>query len=130
MSHAEKVEAKSEQVRLHRLHSKKSASKTLFSLLCYGAVVSFLAFRLHRHLPSPTATDVNLNSGLPEFNEDRAMTIIRRLSDPDQFGYRIVGTKELQDSADYLHEHILKMKAELEASELSQMHDMEVFRLV
>lgn len=100
---------------------------TLFSLVAFAGCVAFLVSRVHRTLPTPATSDIDASTGLPQFNEARAMSVVRRLSDAEHFGHRIVGTKELLDSQVYLMGLLDQMKADLEASDLGQMHEMEIF---
>lgn len=99
----------------------------LAPVLIWCIIVCFISARMHRALPTPSRSDIDINTGLPIFNENRAMKIIRKLSDAEHFGYRIVGTKELLDSQEYLYDLLKTMKADLEGSELSKIHDMEIY---
>ena len=104
----------------------KKMLPTLLSLIAFAGCIAFLVARIHRTLAIPATSDLDAVTGLPQFNEARAMSIVRKMSDAEEFGYRIVGTKELVDSQVYLMDMLEQMKQDLESSELGQMVSLYV----
>ncbi|ORX49385.1 hypothetical protein DM01DRAFT_1338070 [Hesseltinella vesiculosa] len=75
-------------------------------LLLYCGVAIYLSFQLHYKLPTPKIHHgVHPETDQPEFSEFNAIQTISYLS--DTIGYRLVGTVEESQSADYLKSAIL-----------------------
>lgn len=110
---------------LRPVESKKMLP-TLLSLIAFAGCIAFLVARIHRTLATPATSDIDAVTGRPQFNEARAMSIVRKMSDAEEFGYRIVGTKELVDSQVYLVNMLEQMKQDLESSELGQMVSLHI----
>ncbi|KAI9305107.1 hypothetical protein BJ944DRAFT_162332 [Cunninghamella echinulata] len=72
-----------------------------FKLISYSLIAIIFSCHLHYNLPDPVAhRGINPKNGLSEFSERNAIETISYLS--DTLGYRIVGTVEEAQSADYL----------------------------
>ncbi|KAI8370366.1 uncharacterized protein BYT42DRAFT_582089 [Radiomyces spectabilis] len=80
-------------------------------LLSYCGIAFTLATYLHYRLPSPdTHRGIHPTTGQTQFSEYNAMKTISYLS--DTLGYRIVGTVEEQQTADYLENAVRTYKKE------------------
>ncbi|KAI8338731.1 hypothetical protein BC941DRAFT_460874 [Chlamydoabsidia padenii] len=78
-------------------------------LIGYCCIAVMLSTHLHYRLPTPkTHRGVDPKTGLAEFSERNAIETISYLS--DTLGYRIVGTVEEAQSADYLKNMIYDYK--------------------
>ncbi|GAA5994045.1 hypothetical protein JCM5350_000059 [Sporobolomyces pararoseus] len=98
------------------------------SLLILIPILSFLTYisvHLHYTLPTPRIEEWDLSSQTPLFSEQRAMKYIKDLAsyndEQSTPRYRIVGTKEMQKTDEYLLQAIEKIREEMVQQQLVQL---------
>ncbi|GAA5923073.1 uncharacterized protein JCM15063_003520 [Sporobolomyces koalae] len=90
------------------------------SLLILGPILALLTYTsvsLHYSLPTPIAHERDPSTGTPVFSEQRAMGYIRDLASYNDVDntprYRIVGTKEMQRTDEYILDAVDRIKREI-----------------
>ncbi|GAA5957518.1 hypothetical protein JCM3765_001166 [Sporobolomyces pararoseus] len=100
-----------------------SLSSSLLILLPILTLLTYTSVHLHYALPEPRSQESDLSSNPPKplFSEKRAMKYIKDLAsyndETSTPRYRIVGTKEMQNTDQYLLQQIEEIKQEIQQTQ-------------